>query len=246
MISKIRGYQRLADAYERRWNKAMQQGNITEAYVATEDYKKNITFQEEILKQMDPNSKDYEKAEHALNEQRNMAWEMNNQQRLHSSNSQQQQAYNEFIAKNRYISNEMSKAIDRGDTIMYDSLRLQYEKNIAAQEILGNEMKSEGVDFQDNVHQEKIDLLNKDIDIRNKMHEKIVQREEKGKKVSEEDRVTAEKYIQQVKTDEVDLVKYQNNKQIEKMNEQGFSKESIKIQEEENKRSEQWIESINK
>lgn len=246
MSSKMKGYQRNAEAYERRWNNAMKQGNTAEAYTATEDYKRNIKAQEEELKQMDPNSKEYEKAERSIEEQRSKAWDMGNQQRINSSNSQQQTAYKELTAKNTQISHDMSKAIERGDTATYDSLRAQYERNISAQERLGQEMKEEGVDFQDTVHHEKVDLYNQDISMRNKMNEKIAQQEAKGKKVSEEDRGAAEKYTKQVKTGEVDLVKYQNNKQIEGMRERGESEEAIKIQEEENKRDEKWVESINR
>lgn len=247
MLSKMKGYQRNAEAYERRWNNALKQGNIAEAYTATEDYKRNIKAQEEELKQMDPNSKEYAKAEISIAEQQCKAWDMGNRQRSNSSNGQLQTAFKELSAKNTQISHDMSKAVERGDAATYDSLRAQYEKNIFAQERLEQEMKFEDVDFRrDIVHREKVDLLDKDVDMRHKINEKIAQQEVKGKKVNEEDRAFAEKYTRQVKMGQVDLIKYQNNKQIENMVERGASKEAIKAQEEENKRSEKWVESISR
>ena len=246
MPGKMKGYQRNAEAYERRWNNAMKQGNTAEAYTATEDYKRNIEAQEQELKQMDPNSKEYAKAESSIEEQRSKAWDMGNRQRAGSSNGQQQTAYRELSAKNTQISHDMSKSVERADTATYDSLRTQYEKNIAAQERLGKEMKEEGVEFQDTVYREKVDLHDKDIDMRNKMNEKVARQEATGKNVSREDRASAEKYTKQVNTGEGDLVKYQNDKQIEGMRERGASEESVKAQEEENKRSEKWVESIHR
>lgn len=245
MASGIKGYQRNAEAYERRWNTAMREGNASEAYAAQEDYKKNIEKQEEELKKMDPNSKDYEKAERSIEEQKSNAWEMGRQQRIEFSGEEKQEAYQQLNAKNMQISHDMSKAVERGDTASYDFLRSQYEKNISSQEQLGRQMKEEGVDFQDTVHREKVDLQDHDIDMRNKLNEQLAEKEAKGKKISEEERANASKYSNQVKKDEVELVKYQNDKKIESMRERGASSEEIKAEEEQNKQSEEWVRKIN-
>ena len=245
MANNMKTYQRTAEACERRWNTAMRDGNASEAYAATQDYKKNIQAQEEELKKMDPNSKEYAKAEQSLDEQRGNAWEMERQQRLEFSGQEKQQTYEELNHKNEQISRDMGKAVERGDTATYDSLRSQYEKNISTQETLGRQMKEEHVEFEDTVHREKVDLQNRDIDMRDKMSERIADREGKGKSVSEEDRAAAEKYTKQVKKDEVELVKYQNDKKIESMRERGASEEEIAAQEKQNQSEQEWVNKIN-
>ena len=246
MANKMKEYQKYSEIYERRWNSAMSSHNASEAYAASQDYKKNIEAQEEELKKMDPNSRDYEKAERVIDEQKSKAWDMNYQQRHQFSGEQKKQAYEQLDAKNEGISRDMSKAAERGDVKTYDSLRAQYEKNIASQEQLGGQMKEEGVEFRDTVHQEKVDLQSHDIDMRNKMNAKVAEREAKGKSVNEEDRAAAEKYTKQVKQDEIDLVKYQGDKKVEGMRDRGASEEEIQAQEEENKRDQQWVQSINR
>ena len=245
-MSNMKSYQRTAEACERRWKTAMRDGNASEAYAATQDYQKNIQAQEEELKKMDPNSKEYAKAEQSIAEQRSNAWEMSREQRIEFAGEQKKQTYEELDHKNEQISRDMEKAVARGDTATYDSLRNQYEKNINTQETLGKQMKEEGVEYKDTVHQEKIDLKDRDIDMRNKMSEKIAEKESKGKSISPEEKANAEKYAQQVKKDEIEQVKYQNDKKIESMRERGASEAEIEYQKKENEESQKWVESINR
>lgn len=242
----MKEYQKYSEIYERRWNSAMASRNAPEAYAATQDYKKNIEAQEEELKKIDPNSRDYEKAEMAIDEQKSKMWDMNNQQRLQFFGEQKKQAYEQLDAKNEAISRDMAKAVERGDSKTFDSLRAQYEKNIASQEQLSYQMKEEGIEFRDTVHQEKVDLQSHDIDMRNKINEKLAEREAKGKSISDEDRIASEKYTKQVKQDEIDLIKYQGDKKIESMRERGATEEEIQAQDEENKRDRQWVQSVNR
>lgn len=236
MANKIKGYQRAAEACERRWNTAMRYGYASEAYAASHDYEKNIKAQDEELKKMDPNSHEYEKAERSLEEQRGNSWEMDRQQRDYFSGEEKKQAYQELGEKNNKISRDMTKAVERGDSANYDSLREQYEKNISSKEQLGKQMKEEGVEFTDTVYQEKVDLHSHDVDMCSKINEKVSEKESKGKSVSEEDRIEAEKYSKQMKQSEADLLKYQNDKEIESMRERGASESAIKSKEEENDR----------
>ena len=94
--------------------------------------------------------------------------------------------------------------------------------------------------------QQRVDKLNHDIDMRNKVAEKVEKQMEKGKPVSEQDKANLEKYSSQVKKDEIETVKKQNEKIIQGMKERGASEEAIKHQQEENARSERWVESINR
>lgn len=41
MANRMKSYQRNAEAYERRWKTASEQGNTAEMYAATRDYEKN-------------------------------------------------------------------------------------------------------------------------------------------------------------------------------------------------------------
>ena len=242
----MKSYQRTSEACEKRWSSAMRSGNISEAYAATQDYKNNIKAQEQEMKKMDPNSKEYDKAERSLDEQRCKAWEMERQQNRAYGPEQKNEEYERLNEKNQQISHDMGKAVERGDTATYDSLRHQYEKNISTQETLGRQMKDDKMEFTDTVHREKVDLQNRDIDMRNKMSEKIAEKESKGKTVSEEERANAEKYVKQVKKDESELVKYQNDKKIESMRERGASEEAINSQEKQNKHDEEWVNKINR
>ena len=108
-------------------------------------------------------------------------------------------------------------------------------------------MQDEGLKIDDqNIHRSKIDILDHDIAMRDRLSEKIREREEAGKPVKEEDRAMLDRYAQRVKQEETALVKYQNERTLQGMRDRGASEAEIAAQEEKNRESEKWVESINR
>lgn len=236
-----------AAACERRWKSAMENGNATEAYSAVCDYEAWVEQEREILNGMDPNSHAYEKAEREIDEQAGRAWDMHHEQRMKFSPQQKNEAYERLDMRNQKIANDISRETGRGNVAGYEPLRDRYVRNVAAQERLAGEMKDEGLTIDDqSVHRSKIDILDHDIAMRDRLSEKIREREEAGKPVKEEDRVMQERYAQRVKQEETALVKYQNERTLHGMRERGASEAEISAQEEKNRESERWVESINR
>ena len=246
MANRMKGFQRYAEAYERRWKAATEQGNTAEMYAATRDYEKNITAQEKELKQMDPSSREYKKAEESIVEQKATCREMERAQRDLSYGESKRNAYEQLEAKNMQLSRDMGRAVERGDVETYESLRSQYEKNLEIQDRLGANMREEGVKYNDTGRQSKQDIYSRDCDMREKLSAKVAERESKGKTVKEEDRAAAEKYREQVKKDEENLVKYNGDRTIQSMRERGASEEQIKAQEEKNQQNQEWVRNINR
>lgn len=236
-----------ADACERRWKNAMENGNVTEAYSAVHDYETWVEKEREALKGMDPNSHAYEKVEREIDGQVGRAWDMRYEQRLKFSPQQKNEAYERFEVRNQNIANGMMRETERGNVAGYEQLRDQYVKNVAAQERLVGDAKDEGLKIDDqSVHRSKVDILDHDIAMRDQLAEKNRKREEAGKPVKEEDRAMQERYTQRVKQEEVALVKYQNERALQGMRERGASAAEIAAQEEKNRESEKWVESINR
>lgn len=236
-----------ADACERRWKNAMENGNVTEAYSAVHDYEAWVEKEREALNGMDPNSHAYEKVEREIDGQAGRAWDMRHEQRLKFSPQQKNEAYERFEMRNQNIANGMMRETERGNVAGYEQLRDQYVKNVAAQERLAGEAKNEGLKIDDqSVHRSKVDILDHDIAMRDQLAEKIRKREEAGKPVKEEDRAMQERYAQRVKQEEVALVKYQNERALQWMRERGASAAEIAAQEEKSRESEKWVESINR
>ena len=98
-----------ADACERRWKNAMENGNATEAYSAVHDYEAWVEKEREALNGMDPNSHAYEKAEREIDGQASRAWDMHHEQRLKFSTQQKNEAYERFEMRNQNIANGMMR-----------------------------------------------------------------------------------------------------------------------------------------
>lgn len=236
-----------ADACERRWKSAIENGNATEAYSAVYDYEAWVRKEREALNGMDPNSHAYERADREIDEQASQAWNMHQEQRLKFSSQQKNEAYERFEMRNQSIRNDMARERECGNAVGYESLRDQYIKNVAVQGRLAGEMKDEGLQIDEQcVHRSKIDILDHDIAMRDRISEKIRERDEAGKPVKEEDRIMQERYVQRVKQEEVALVKYQNERILQGMRERGASETEIAAQEEKNRESEKWVESNNR
>lgn len=246
MANRMKEYERLGHSYASRWETARSGGNVAETYAAARDYRDNIARQEEELKKMDPNSREYEKAEQSIDEQKSNLWDMEYRQRREFSDGQVQGEMQTLQARNEQISSQMSAAIQRGDTARYDQLRTQYEKNMSVQEQLGTRMKADGVQFEDTLHRQKVTEQNLDIDMRDAVAARVAQQTERGKAPRAEDQEALERYSSQVRQDEVAVVKMQNEQKIQGMRERGESEDHIRYQQEENARTEKWVSDMNR
>lgn len=240
MSSRMRNLDRDGDIIKRCYNNARKNHDMDEQYRQTDNLKKNIKEKEE-LNNMDPNSKEYDKAQMEIDKQKGDLIEMEHNNKRDYSADEKRDKIEELQHNNDELSKKMDNAVKKGDTRSFDEHRATYQKNIEKQERYGNELKQEGESYKDTVHQQKVAQKDLDIDMRDKFGEKI-----QNGKANEKDKEAFQKYSEQTKKSEIDLVKYQNQKSIESMRERGCSEEQIKIKEEENKRSEQWVERINR
>ena len=231
-----------AKSYEDRWKRSMKAGNAGETYSAEADFSKNLEEQEKLLKEMNPNSKEYAEAERKIDEQKNTRWNMQVEQRTQFGNQQLKDEIAEKQAKNQDLSQKMETAIKNGNVEAYEANRSQYEKNVHMQEQMGNALKSGNTPYKDTTAQQYRDKLNYDIDMRDKLAEKV----QNSKNPSQKDLADLEKYKQAVKDGEIATVKKQNQEQIENMRNRGVDKDVIKNQEEKNEQSEKWVRDINK
>lgn len=246
MASRMKELERQAKSYEDRWKRSMRDNNAGETYSAYCDFEKNLEEQKKELKNIDPNSREYEKAETSIHQQDNKRFDMKYAQNRQFPDQNVAQEVENLQAKNEDISRRMSQAVEKGDTRTYDVLRSQYDKNIAMQEQMGTHLKEDGVKYEDTLLQQRRDKLNLDIDMRNKVAEKVTKQTEKGKPVKQEDQEALDKYSSHVKQDEIETVKKQNQQKIESMRARGASEQEIAYQKEQNERDEKWVESINR
>ncbi len=246
MATRMKELERQAKSYENRWRMARAGNNVGETYAAAQDYKHNIEEQEKELKKLDPNSREYEKAEQSISEQRSKLWDMEYKQKREFSDNSKQNSMRELEAKNDRLSKEMSVAEQKCDVKRYEQLRAQYSKNVNSQDQLSKEMRADGIECRDTVQLQRNDLYGHDIQMRDKLGEKVAEQTAKGKKVSEEDRANAEKYSQQVKKDEVENVKWQGERTVDNMYNRNASEEEIAAQKKKNEENVQYVERINR
>ena len=239
---EMKDMQNKAKSYEGRWQRSMKAGNAGETYSAEADFSKNLEEQEKLLKTMNPNSKEYAEAERKIDEQKNTRWNMQVEQRTAYGDQKLKTEIAEKQAQNQDLYKKMESAAQKGNVEAYEANRSQYEKNVHMQEQMGNALKSGHSSYNDTTAQQYRDKLNLDIDMRDKLAEKV----QNSKNPSEKDLANLEKYKQAVKDDEIATVKKQNQEKIESMRNRGEDKEVIKTHEEQNERSEQWVRDINK
>ena len=246
MVNKIKAYERLGQSYAKRWETSRNGGNVAETYAAARDYKNNIAKQEEELKKMDPNSKEYDKTAQSIDEQKSMLWDMEYRQRREFSDGQVQGEMETLQARNDQIASQMSNAVQRGDTEHYEQLRSQYQKNMSVQEQLGSRMKSDGIQFEDTLYRQKVTEYNLNISMRDSIQDRLSQQTEKGKVPNAKDQELLDRYQSQVRQDEIADVKMQNEMKIQGMRERNESQEKINYQQEENSRVEKRVADMNK
>ena len=119
--------------------------------------------------------------------------------------------------ENERLSREMDRAVQKGDTKKYDELNQKYSNNIKAQEGISSELKTNGIQHDNTIMQQKIDKQNLDIDMRNKMAEKVQKAESKGKEANAKDKANLEKYQQSVRKDERQALEEIDNRKLKEM-----------------------------
>lgn len=237
MASAFREAEKANDSVYRRWQQAKRDDNVSEMYVATQDYEENIKKQEEALNKMDPNSKEYDKAQQSLDAQKQQKWDMECDQRRMNNGQGKQKEIDRLKAKNDGLSKDMDKAIEKGDMKRYDQLKSQYDKNVSAQEKLCKDAQYEGYKPKEEIIQQKAAGVDKDVHMRDKIAEKA----NNGKKLTAEEEENLKKYNNNVRKGEADQLRYQSEKKLEGMKERGVPQEQIdKQREEENAQIERF------
>ena len=139
--------------------------------------------------------------------------------------------------ENERLSREMDRAEQKGDTKKYDELNQKYSNNIKAQEGISSELKTNGIQHDNTIMQQKINKQNLGIDMRNKMAEKVQKAESKGKEANAKDKANLEKYQQSVRKDERQALEEIDNRKLREMESYGVSQEAIDRERENMERS---------
>lgn len=242
-------FEQRAKRYERQWQDAMDERDFAKAYKAEMDYRQNYEQQAEELKNMDPNSRDYEKAELEIDKQKSKAWDMYHQQRLACTNDELQESMESLEKENNEIYGKMEKAAKSRNVGEYNYQRKQFERNIEVQETMKSQLKYDGVQCEDTINQQRNNELNSDINMRNNMQDWVAKREATGKSVPQDMKNSTEEYVRNVKKDEIEVVKKQNEQIIEAMRERGASEQEIantRDQQLHGQFGEEWVEKINR
>ena len=222
---------------EMRWRDAISRGDAGEAYRLSGEYRGAIDAQFEELSKLDSNSREYEQARNDLYMQCAVSSDLECKQRANLTSRQKERGYEDMHAQNMALHREMEKAIERADTVKYDSLKWRYQQNMQSHEALGKELERCGAKtLVDHVHEERVDVLNLDIGMRDRMQERISQCEANGRTSSRSDTEAFEKYSQLVRKDERELLEYQHAKEIEAMRDMGASEEYVRNRQEEQAR----------
>lgn len=245
MALSMKDYERRAKFYERRWKEAISDRDFVKAYQAERDYRHNCEQQAQELKAMDPNSREYEQTELAIDKQKTIAWDMYDHQRMLCTNDELQESIRALEAENMSISEKMSRAVQNGDVGEYNYQRKLYDRNIECQQLMVEQLRYSGIDYPDTIIQQKNDELTNDIHMRDKMNEIVAKRTAAGKNVPQDIRQAADQYTKQAKQDEIELVKMQNEREIESMRKRGASGQEIENRQEEHRRSEEWVKRKN-
>ena len=237
MASKIEQLQKDNECIHRRYERSCKAGNLTEMYAARKDYQDNIDKQNDELRRMDKSSPDYQKAKESIDQQQRQAYGMRYQSK---TGNEMNETYNHMKGlehENERLSHEMDRAVQKGDTKKYDELNQRYANNIKAQEGISSELKLNGIQHDNTIMQQKITKQNLDIDMRNKMSEKVQKAESKGKQASAKDKANLEKYQDSVRRDERQALEEIDNRKLKEMESYGVSQEAIERERENLERS---------
>ena len=242
-------FEQRAKKYERQWQEAMDERDFAKAYKAERDYRQNYEQQADGMKNMDPNSRDYERTELEIDKQKSKAWDMYHQQRLSCTNDELQASMKSLENENSEIYGRMEKAAQSRNVGEYSYQRKQFERNIEVQETMKSQLKYDGIQCEETINQQRNDKLNADINMRNNLQDWVANREATGKAVPQEMKNASNEYAQIVKKDEIEVVKKQNEQSIEALREKGASEQEISNTRDEQihgQFGEEWVERINK
>ena len=227
MASKVEQYRKDNECIERRYERAQKAENIKEIYAARADYQANIDKQKDELNKMDKSSQEYRDAKASLDEQESKVNGMNYYTKEGSDLSKVTEKMDEYKYENQDLGRQMDKAIAKGDTRKYDELSQKYETNIKAQEGIAAGLKMNGIEYENTIERQKIEKRNLDMDMRDKMQEKISQAQEKGKQPSEKDMADLEKYSKISKDEERKALEEIDKRKLKEMESYGISAEEI-------------------
>lgn len=237
MANSIGQLQKENEYIKNRYDRAQKANNVTEIYAAKRDYQDNIDKQNAELEKMDKSSPEYRKAKESIEEQETQAHNMRYRSESGNEMNELQENIHSLENENKRLGYEMENAIEKGDTRKYDELNQKYVNNIKAQEGISSDLKANGIEFEDTIAQQKISKQNHDIDMRNKMAERVQKAESKGKEASEKDKANLEKYQQSVRDDERQALEEYDNKKLKEMESYGVSQEAIARERENMERS---------
>lgn len=227
MANRIEQLQKDNECIQRRYDRAQKANNVTEMYSAKKDYQDNIDKQKDELRKMDKSSPEYRQAKDSIDKQQSQANGMRYQSKTGNEMNEIKDHMQNLEHENDRLSREMDSAVQKGNTKKYDELSQKYTNNIKAQEGISSELKANGVQHDNSVTQQKINKQNLDIDMRNKMAEKVQKAEEKGKEPNAKDKANLEKYQQDVRKDERQALEEYDNRKLKEMESYGVSQEAI-------------------
>lgn len=227
MASRVEQLKKDNECIQRRYDRAQKANNVTEMYAAKKDYQDNIDKQKGELKKMDKSSPEYKQAKDSIDKQQTQAYGMRYQSKTGNEMNEIQDHMYDLEHENERLSREMDRAVQNGDTKKYDELNQKYSNNVKAQEGISAELKTNGIQHDNTIMQQKINKQNLDIDMRNKMAEKVEKAESKGKKANAQDKENLEKYQQSVRKDERQALEEIDNRKLKEMESYGVSQEAI-------------------
>lgn len=237
MASKVEQLQKDNECIQRRYERAQKANNVTEMYAARKDYQDNIDKQKDEIRKMDKSSPEYRQAKDNIDKQQTQAYGMRYQSKNGNEMNEIRDHMQDLEHENERLSREMDRAVQKGDTKKYDELNQKYSNNIKAQEGISSELKTNGIQHDNTIMQQKINKQNLDIDMRNKMAEKVQKAESKGKEANAKDKANLEKYQQSVRKDERQALEEIDNRKLKEMESYGVSQEAIDRERENMERS---------
>ena len=224
MINKISQLMKDNECIKRRYERALKANNIKEMYAARAEYQENIDKQRDELRTLDKSSDEYKQAKVNIENQQRQAYGMR-----YTSNDENKDDLREieglmykYERENEALSKQMDEAIKKGDTQSYDELRHKYTTNLKAQEGISSQIKLDNRAHESSIVQQSVIQRDLDIDMRNKMAEKI----QSSKKPSEIDKANLEKYQNLVKSDERQALEKNDRKKLDEMESRGLDDKS--------------------
>lgn len=227
MASKFDTYRRENECVERRYDRAQKANNIKEVYAARTDYQANIDKQKDELSKMDKSSQEYRDAKASLEEQEKKVNGMNYNGKEFNTIDQMSEKIDQYEMENRDLARQMDDAVRKGNTHKYDELSQKYATNVKAQEGIAAELKMNGIEKNNTIERQKIEKRNLDLDMRDKMQEKVAQAENKGKQPNKKDQENLDKYSQIARDEERKALEEIDKRKLQKMDEYGISTEEI-------------------